>query len=84
LKKQWLENLKIAIIEEDFNQIDSLTQDLPALNNIESLKECSALINEARVLIRREQNRTKEEINLIEKNRAFLQTIKNNSFEEIV
>lgn len=47
----WLDNLKIAIIEENIDQIEKLINSVPKFESIQRAKEALALINEARIMM---------------------------------
>ena len=68
---QWLDDLKVAIIEEEYETLSSLTQDLPTLSEVQ-MREAKTLIDEAISLLKEERKQTQISMDKIKKNSAFL------------
>lgn len=69
---QWLNNLKIAVIENDITAIGKLIQDVPNISNLDQAKESLALIKEAILLVEIEKKQTLKTMQKIKKTKAFL------------
>jgi len=68
----WLKKLKIAIIENNTDQLNSLMDSLPQLNNPKEIKEALNLIQLAKKSVENLQNETQESIQQMKKNLDFL------------
>ncbi len=73
MQQKWLEDFKIAIIEKNFEKIETLLEEMPEIKSIGDLKTSVALINEAKKLLAQEQNQLKENMAKIQKSKKFLQ-----------
>ena len=69
----WLNQLKIAIVEKNINQINELLQDLPKLTKKEDLDSAVCLLAEAKSLLKTLQNETQKSMIQMKKNIKFLQ-----------
>jgi len=78
LQSKWLEAFKIAIVEKNFAQIETLLEEMPEIKSIGDLKTSVALINEAKKLLAQEQHQLRENMSKIQKSKQFL----NQSVEE--
>jgi hypothetical protein len=72
LQQKWLEDFKIAIIEKNFEQIETLLAQMPEIKSINDLKSSVALINEAKKLLAQEQKILRENMDKIQKSKKFL------------
>ncbi len=80
---KWLENFKIAIIEQNFTKLEELLEDMPDIKSINDLKTAVALINEAKKLIAFEQKILKENMAKVNKSKKFFDNLpQENSFSE--
>ena len=68
----WINDLKIAVIEEDIENISSMTSSLPKFKDINDAKEALGLIEEAIKIVKNRREETLETMNKIKKTRAFL------------
>jgi len=68
----WINDLKIAVIEEDIENISSMTNSLPKFKDINDAKEALGLIEEAIKIVKNRREETLETMNKIKKTRAFL------------
>jgi len=69
---QWLNNLKIAVIENDITAIGKLIQNVPEINDIYQAQESLALIKEAILLVENEKEKTLKAMQKIKQTKAFL------------
>ncbi len=79
---QWLNDFKIAIIEEDIKNLKELIFNMPDFENVEDMKNAFSLINEAKTLIEKKQTDIKHDMNKIQKSKKFLaEETKKGSYE---
>lgn len=69
---QWMNDFKIALIEEDVSRIASLLQSQPTLDDPALAKEMLALIQNALHLVKAEQKETLNTMLKIKQTKAFL------------
>ena len=67
----WLEELKVAIIEEHHDKISQLTQEIPPLTQEEAI-QANNMIKETIVLFTSNKNDIQKTMSKIKKNAAFL------------
>jgi hypothetical protein len=72
VNQQWLSDLKIAIINKEYNTLDSLCTAMPHFSGIEETIEAQALIKEALILVKEEKEKTGESLKKIKKQSLFL------------
>lgn len=68
----WINDLKIAIIEEDIEKITSIADSLPKFQDINDAKEALNLIREAIKIVENKKEETLDIMNKIKKTKAFL------------
>ena len=68
----WLNQLKIAIIENNINNLDKLLDDIPTLSDAAEIEEAIYLLREASELVYTLQDKTKSSMTQIKKNIDFL------------
>ncbi|WP_321777283.1 hypothetical protein [Sulfurimonas sp.] len=71
----WLNNLQIAIIEKNTDNIDELLDNMPKFEKVKDMESASYLLREAAELIYTLQDETKIIMNKMEKNLKFLESI---------
>ncbi len=71
---KWLNSLKIAIIEENIDQIDALTSKLPDFDSKKSAQEALALISEATKIVENHKAKTLVAMNKLKQTKAFLKS----------
>ncbi len=74
MSTKWLEKFKIAIIEKDFERLETLLDEMPEIKDINQLRSAVSLINESKKLIAKEQKVLKENMSKIQKGKKFLNT----------
>jgi len=72
LSAQWLNSLKIAIIEEEYETLAKLCDNIPQPDNIDDIKEAHTLIKDAIVVLQNEQKSFQTTMAKIKLNSAFL------------
>lgn len=75
MKKQpmkWMNNLKIAVIENDITAIGKLIQNVPEINDLDQAKESLALIKEAILIVELEKEKTLKTMQKLKQTKAFL------------
>ncbi len=70
---KWLNLLEIAIVEEKFEEIDSLASSIPNFQTHDEAETAKALLQEAISLLKKRKDKTSKEMKIIEKNRAFVE-----------
>ncbi len=71
---QWLNKLKIAIIEKKTEEIESLLKETPQLESVEDMKEAQYLFKEAMTLFTTLKDETQASMKQIQKNLSFLRS----------
>ena len=69
---KWLNSLKIAIIEENITQIETLASNLPEFDSKQKAEEALALISEAINIVSDHRSKTLLAMNKIKQTKAFL------------
>ncbi len=69
---QWLNALKVAIIEEEYETLSTLCEEVPAFDDINDMKEAQTLIHDAILVLKNEQKSLQESMCKIKKNSVFL------------
>ena len=72
MNQPWLDELKIAIINKEYEKLDALCTSMPHFSGIEETIEAQALIKEALILVKDEKDKTGEFMKKIKKQSAFL------------
>jgi len=70
----WLNNFKIALVEQNIDKLIELMQDVPQLNNNKEREEAIYLIKEASNLVNDLKNKTSDSMKQIQKNLNFLKS----------
>ncbi len=66
LTPNWIDSLKLALINENFDDIVHLYDSMPEFSTTEEMKEASALIESAIFLLTNEKNKTADILKRIE------------------
>jgi hypothetical protein len=72
VNQPWLDELKITIINKEYEKLDELCTNMPHFSGIEETIEAQALIKEALRLVKDEKDKTGEFMKKIKKQSAFL------------
>ena len=70
----WMNNLKVAIIENDIEHIGRLIQEVPTFTDLDEAKAALALIQESIRLVDIEKIKLVEVMKKIKQTKAFLQS----------
>jgi len=68
----WINDLKIAVIEEDIDNITSIADSLPKFQNMNDAKEALSLIQEAIEIVKNKKEETLDIMNKIKQTKTFL------------
>jgi len=68
----WINDLKIAVIEEDIDNITAITDSLPKFKDMNDAKEALTLIQEAIKIVKNKKEETLDIMNKIKQTKAFL------------
>ena len=68
----WLEELKIAVVEEDVEKIDFLMQEPPKLEDAQEIDSARTLIDEALKILTKLRSESEKSMQKIKKNIEFL------------
>lgn len=70
---QWMNNLTIAIVENDIAKIGKLIGDVPIFEDLDDAKEALSLIQEAIKVVDEERIKTMEIMKKMQQTKLFLQ-----------
>jgi len=73
----WLDDFKIALIEENDHKISSLLSSMPSFHTIEESQEAMALIDQARKAYILKKEKLAKQMQKLEKSRKFLLSSEN-------
>jgi len=68
----WIDDFKIALIEENESKLLSLIDSMPSFDNPDDIRSAMHLIDQARRLIEKRQRRLGEEMRQLETSKKFL------------
>ena len=68
----WLKKIKLAIINEDIEKIEALSNTIPKFNTLRESEEALSLIEQASQLIKKEQLNLKSQLEKIENTKKYL------------
>jgi hypothetical protein len=68
----WFNQLKIAIIEKNIDNIDQLLRDMPTFDNVDDMKSAQALLEEGLILLHTLKDETSSSMKLLQKNIKYL------------
>jgi hypothetical protein len=70
----WLNQLKIAVVTQDMEQLNALLNDIPLLENPEEVKEALFLLKEATEVFTKLKSETEISMQQLKKNIDFLRS----------
>ena len=76
----WLDDFKIALIEEDEERLSSLISEMPAFDEVDKMKQAMHLIDQAKKLFEEKKKILGVQMSEIERSKKFL-TSSDNSFK---
>ena len=68
----WLNNLKIAVINKNIENINKLIIKIPEIKDLDNAQEALALIQESIYIVENEKEKALNEIKKIKQTKAFL------------
>ncbi len=71
--KEWLTDLKLAIINEELESLEKLGSEIPTFSEDDNLQEALALIKQASKILQAERVSTKRSMENIKKTKEYLQ-----------
>ncbi len=71
-KMSWTKAFKIAIIEENIQEIGKLITVLPSFNSVDEMQEVASLIQEAVLIVEKERKEVLNTMQSIKKTQQFL------------
>jgi len=71
-KKSWLKELKLSIINKNFQQIEILSKNIPSFNTLKESQEALALIEQATTLLKKERGDTLAYMQKLQKTKEYL------------
>ena len=74
---KWLDDFKIALIEEHDGKICSLISSMPSFSTIEECKEAMALIDQARKIYTLKREKLAKQMRQLKKSKKFLLSSEN-------
>ena len=73
----WLDELKIAVVEKDVEQLSVLLEDIPVLSDAKEIESAVYLLKEATVIVEALKDETAASMLQIKKNIDFLDATRN-------
>jgi len=70
--QSWLDEFKLALIEEDLDSIALLNEELPEFDDVKQMQEAQAYIKQAAQIILQRQNELRKKMNDIAKAKKYL------------
>ena len=78
---KWLENFKIAVIEEDFDTIGEMVNSMPIFDTLKQNEEALALVKEANQRATRQRELILAQMQKAKKAKNFFQSEERKNFE---
>ncbi len=76
---QWINELKIAIVEENEEKIEKLIQELPSFDDVQTMQNAAYLMKEAHILLSLKKDALASSLIKIKKQKEFLNTLSSSS-----
>ncbi len=73
----WIKEFKIAVIENNIENIKTLLEEIPDFDNLEDMKEAAYLLQEAATLFESLKEKTSVSIQSIKNSLSFLESTQN-------
>ncbi len=74
MNQQWLEEFKVALVNEHFDKIESLLQQPLSFDKLDQIIEASALIQSALEITQKRQSETKQLLQTTKQQLSFLES----------
>lgn len=68
----WTNDLKIALVQQNFNKIDKLVSEMPEFDSLNEMEEAAYLLKNALELLRTKREEAKNSMARIKKNIDFM------------
>jgi len=78
----WIKNFTIAIVEENYENIGELIDNMPHFETLEEAQTACALIQEALIIMEKEKANTFEAMQKLKKTRQFIDTSSESHLQE--
>ncbi len=72
MQTNWLNNFKIAIINENIEDIVKCSESIPFFNSVEDMKTAQALMQKAKELVKHEQQKVAHDMTKIQQIKKYL------------
>ncbi|NWF66223.1 MAG: hypothetical protein HXX81_02020 [Campylobacterales bacterium] len=72
MEATWVKNFKIALIEEDFETMSELLDKIPEFDELNNMKQASALIKQAKIIAEAKKLQTATQMVAIKKSKGYL------------
>jgi len=72
----WLNELKIALVQQDIEKLNNLLESIPPLENLTDINKAIHLLDEATKMVVTKQNKALSSMQTIKKNIDFLKSTK--------
>jgi hypothetical protein len=76
---QWINALKIAIVEENEEKIERLIQELPCFDDVQTMENAAYLLKEAHTLLSLKKDALASNLIKIKKQKEFLNALSSSS-----
>jgi len=70
--RQWIESIKLAIINEKIDDIIEYSKSIPSFDDLKQMQTAQALIKQASEIIKKEQDKLNIEMQKIKQIKSFL------------
>ena len=77
-RRMWLNQLKIAVVQKDVEQLEKLLDDLPKLDDAKEIEEALYLLHEATNILQNLKDKTAASMAQMKKNIDFLNSTEAN------
>ena len=70
----WIDELKLAIINENIDKIKTLSKTIPQFSTLKESEEALSLIEQASLLVKKEQDKISTDLQRLKNTKAYLIT----------
>jgi len=68
----WIDELKLAIINENIDKIKTLSKTIPQFSTLKESEEALSLIEQASLLVKKEQDKISTDLQRLKNTKAYL------------
>lgn len=72
METTWVEEFKISLIEEDFDRLDELLDNIPEFEQLTNMKQASALIKQAKAIAEAKKAQIASQMLSLKKSKGYL------------